>query len=492
MSTSWRQWIAIVFLWGINAFAMTESGVDLKVTRKVLDNGLTILFHENQQAPTVACRLFYATGSVHEKAGQTGLAHMLEHMLFKGTQKVGIQDSVLDAQYIRIQDSLQALMREALLRQDSVRFNELQKHFNAVVEKHREIMVKNELWETYLKAGGTGLNAYTTDLVTAYFVTLPRNKIELFLWLESDRMQNAVLREFYSERDVVREERRLRYDDRPTGRYFESLDAIFYENFPYRIPTIGYPSDIEHLTREMAQEHYDKYYKPNNAILVFAGDFKTDSLYPLVERYFASIPRGEEFQPITMKEPEQAGEKRLITRRNDAKPRVNLMFHTPAVGDPDIYALDIIESVLNGRSGRLTRRLVEQEKVAVNADAGNYARMYTGTFEIEAVLTPEADPTAVENIIWEELKNLQETPVSPRDLQKVRNLFLASKVRSLQNMENVASMLAYYELYGDWTLVNRWMEEVAKITPEQVQDVARRLFKRDLATVGWLIPEDAQ
>ena len=238
--------------------APSQAAVNLKVHKEVLPNGLTVLLHPNSQAPTVSCRLFYVTGSVHEVPGKSGLAHILEHELFKGTKKVGIQDSVADARFMAIQDSLQALIRPAKLAGDTATVKKLTAEHDSVLNEHRKIFVKDELWSAYQAAGGTGLNAFTSDLMTAYIVTLPKNKIELFMWLESDRMQNAVLREFYSERDVVREERRMRYDDKPTGRFFETLNSMIYEAFPYRVPTIGWPSDIMNLTREMADEHYRK------------------------------------------------------------------------------------------------------------------------------------------------------------------------------------------------------------------------------------------
>ncbi len=464
--------------------------VNLKAEKLVLDNGLTVLLHENTQAPTVACRLFYATGSVHEKPGQSGLAHMLEHMLFKGTKKIGITDSIADAAFLAQEDSLRALSREAFARQDSASALRFIAQHDSIQEVHRQLFIKDELWESYLNAGGTGLNAYTSALVTAYHVTLPKNKVELFLWLESDRMENAVLREFYPERDVVREERRMRYDDSPTGRYFESLKATFYEAFPYRIPTIGWAEDINNYSRELAVDHYQKYYKPNNAILVFAGDFNSAELIPKIKKYFAPIPRGSEFPPLIMNEPEAAGEKRLVVRRNDSKPRLDMLFHTPAVGSPEIFALDIAENVLNGRSGRLHRRLVEQEQLAVAAGAANNIKPYMSSFELSVILREGVEHQKVEKIVWEELQKLADEPVSDRELQRVRNSIIASQVRSFRNMEHVATIMAYYELYGDWNLVNRWLDEVAQISPAEVQAAVQKYLQRNRATIGYMKAEE--
>ena len=461
--------------------------VNLAVHKEVLPNGLTVLLHPNKQAPTVSCRLFYVTGSVHEVPGKSGLAHILEHELFKGTHKVGIQDSVADVRFMAVQDSLQALIRPAKLAGDTATVKKLTAEHDSVVNEHRKIFVKDELWGAYQAAGGTGLNAFTTDLMTAYIVTLPKNKIELFMWLESDRMQNAVLREFYSERDVVREERRMRYDDKPTGRYYETLNSLIYEAFPYRVPTIGWPSDIANLTREMADEHYRKYYKPRNAILVLAGDLDTTATMQMVKKYFGTIPAGEAFPPLTVRDPEQVGEKRFTQVRPDAPNLYTLVFKTPEVGDPEIYALDIAEGVLNGRSGRLYKRLVEQEKLAVGVSAGNSPNKYVSEFSVRVNMRPDADPAKVEKIVWEELEKLKNEPVSEREFQKVKNHAYAGLVRSFTDMENVATMLAWYEMYGDYHIFLNWAGELEKVSAAQVQDAAKRTFLREKSVAGFLL-----
>lgn len=467
--------------------APLHAAVDLNVHKEVLPNGLTVLLHPNKQAPTVSCRLFYVTGSVHEVPGKSGLAHILEHELFKGTKKVGIQDSVADARFMAVQDSLQALIRPAKLAGDSALVKKLTAEHDSVLNEHRKIFVKDELWSAYQAAGGTGLNAFTSDLMTAYIVTLPKNKVELFMWLEADRMQNAVLREFYSERDVVREERRMRYDDKPTGRYYESLNSLIYEAFPYRVPTIGWPSDIANLTREMAEEHYRKYYKPRNAILVLAGDLEVAPTMEMVKKYFGSIPAGEAFPPLTIRDPEQAGEKRLTVTRPDAPSLFTLVFKTPEVGDRSLYALDIAEGVLNGRSGRLYKRLVEQEKLAVSVGASNSPNKYVSEFSIQVNMRPDADVAKVEKIVWEELEKLKTEIASEREFQKVKNRAYAGLVRSLTDMENVATMLAYYEMFGDYRIFLNWANELDKVTATDVQAAAKKTFVREKSVAGFLL-----
>ena len=408
----------------------------LAVERHVLENGMRVLLLPLKRAPIVSCRLFYQTGSVHEHAGNTGIAHLLEHEMFKGTEKIA----------------------------------------------------SNELWELYESHGGTGLNAFTSSLMTAYFVTLPADRLELFFWLESDRMQNAVMREFDSERDVVREERRMRYDDSPTGRYFETLEATFWEGHPYRNPTIGWPSDIARLSKEQAEEHFRRFYKPSNAILVLVGDFDPARAKELTARYFAPIPPGERLPDLTFREPVQVGPKRFAQYKDDATPRVDILFHTPGIGDPDLFALDVAEGVLNGRTGRLYRDLVEGKRIATSASAGNAVQKWESSFELSASVRPGADAKAVEEALWDEIRRLQFEEIDPRELEKVKTQLIATNWRRLRDMEHLATQLAFFEMNGDWTLVTRFAEEVAKVTPEQVRDAVRRHLKLSNSTTGTLLP----
>lgn len=471
----------------------------VSVTHRVLPNGMTVILYPSAQAPTVACRLFYVTGSVHERPGNTGIAHLLEHMLFKGTRKTGTRDSVadarLDARIMAVMDTLDVLLAmPALDSAGTAHRKRLRETHDSLLARQRELMIPYELWEAYEKAGGTGLNAFTSDLMTAYIVTLPRERVELFLWLEADRMQNAVLREFYPERDVVAEERRMRVEDRPTGRYWESLVGVFYEAHPYRFPTIGYPSDIRHLTRRQAEEHYRKYYKPNNAILVLAGDLDTAATLRDIERYFGPIPRGEEFPPVVTEEPPPAGEKRLTVRRADAAPRLDLLFHTPGFPHEDLYALDVLEGVLGGKSGRLHRKLVTDLKLATSAAAGNGVDRYTSSFHVAVGLDGKPDIAKVEAAVWDVLEELARAPVTPRELQRARNQVAARTVRSMENMEHLATELAYWEMRaaaygpGGWAFINRFPEAVQAVTAEQVQAAAARYFRRDAVTVGVIVP----
>jgi predicted Zn-dependent peptidase len=487
-------WYRVLGTWYFAALVLfaaitTPLHAEIKASYTVLDNGMKVILYPSKQAPTVSCRLFYVTGSVHEAPGHTGIAHLLEHLLFKGTAKVGTRDpaadKILESRLERVMDSLD------FARPDSARTARLRARYDSLLAEQRKLMIPYELWEAFEKAGGTGLNAYTSDLMTAYIVTLPRNRVELYLWLEADRMQNAVLREFYPERDVVMEERRMRVEDRPTGRYWESLTGVFYEAHPYRFPTIGYPSDIRNLTRAQAEEHYRRYYKPNNAILVLAGDIDTTAVLNDIKRYFASIPRGEDFPPVVTEEPVQAGEKRLTVRRADTPPRFDLLFHTPGYPHDDLLALDVLEGVLSGKSGRLQKKLVEDLKLATSASAGNSVDKYTSSFQVAVDLDGNPSMPAVEAAVWSVLEDLAKKPVSERELQRARNQVAARSVRAVEDMEGLADELASWEMRGSWQDINRFPEGVQKVTAEQVRAVAAKYFLRDAATVGQIIPPAA-
>jgi predicted Zn-dependent peptidase len=301
-------------------------------------------------------------------------------------------------------------------------------------------------------------------------------------------MQNAVLREFLPERDVVREERRMRVEDNPAGRYWESLMGVFYEAHPFRIPTIGYPSDIPQLTKRQAETHYRDFYKPNNSILVLAGDLNIDSTLAAVKTYFANIPRGEEFPPVTVEEPPPAGEKRLTVRRADANPRMDFLFHTPGYPHADLYALDVLEGALSGKSGRLYQRLVKEKKVALDASAGNGVDKYTSTFYISVSLDASSDAEAAEKAVWEVLDELQIKPLTDRELQRARNQVAARTERSLEDMEQLATEIAYWEMRNSWQDINAFPKAVQTVEAKPVQEVALRTFKRDAVTVGRILP----
>ncbi len=480
--------IILLFVFLIAFFSVSNAKIlDVKVEEHTLSNGLKILLYHDSYSPTVACRLFYKTGSVNEYPGVSGVSHMFEHMMFKGTKKICVRDWDKDSVLL---DSLEKLfIKYKMLKDsssDSVLIENAFKKFKEVESEEKKLIVKGELWKIYTQNGGMHFNAFTTDILTAYFTTLPKNKLELFFWLESDRLKNAVLREFYSERMVVAEERRLRYENSPTGRYFETLNAMFYEAHPYRNPTIGWMSDIDNFTKKLLREKFKTYYQPNNLILVLAGDFDTKNVLRLAKEYFGRIPRGAPVPEVTIKEPVQVGEKRFTVIKK-ASPRIDMFFHTPGLGDRDLYALDIIEGVLSGRNGRLYKRLVKKMDLCTDVGAGNGVQKYTSYFHIQAELKDKTDPHVVENVLLSELEKLKNKPLSDYELERVKNSVVSRTVNRFRSTEGIATQLGFWEVMSTWKYINIFPREVEKVTKESVMSVAKKYFTQSNRTVGVLM-----
>ena len=285
--------------------------ISLPVESFTLSNGLKVVIVKNNEVAVVSCRLYYFVGSMYEGPGTSGLSHMYEHMMFKGTKILGTKDYNKELPYIRkmdiIAENIQKI-KDSGASDDDARIVKMKKEIYSLLSEQRKYIKKDEIWETYQNNGGSKLNAWTSDYLTAYLVTLPKNKVELFYWIESDRMQNPVLREFYSERDVVAEERRMRYENQPVNSYYENLLARFYTVHPFRIPTIGYMSDIQSYTRPKMEDHVRKYYTPDNAMIVLSGNIDSKKARKDIEKYFGNIPRAVKVkQNVVTREPVPEG-----------------------------------------------------------------------------------------------------------------------------------------------------------------------------------------
>ncbi len=455
----------------------------LNVKEHILNNGLKVLIVEDHKSPLTVCRLYYKVGSVYENIGKSGLSHMLEHMMFKGTETIGVTDFSKEQKNVTKIDSLFRLSDNAYSRGDSTGFQKYKSEAMKYVDDSRKYIKNNELWGLYQKEGGTALNAWTGDNMTAYIVTLPSNKVELFMWLESDRMAHPVMREFYTERDVVMEERRLRYENSPYGRFYESLSSMLFEAHPYRIPTIGYMSDLHHLTRADAFNHFKKFYAPNNAVLILVGDIKEADVLQMVRKYFGNIQKGPEIEPLFTTDPEPIGQKRLIVKKNVA-PILEIFFKVPALGKKDVFPLNIIEGVLNGKSGRLYKTLVRDKKFATDVSAGNIVQNYTSFFMVHADLVEGVSPDKVEAEIWNELNKLSTDLISVRELEKVKNNVTAEQINLMRSNEGLADRLAFYEIGGDWKWINSYLTDMNEVTREEVRDVAKQYFTEKNSIIG--------
>jgi predicted Zn-dependent peptidase len=464
--------------------------INLPVSYSTLNNGLRIIMVPDTHVAVVSCRLYYFVGSIYESSGYTGLSHMFEHMMFKGTQHLGTTDYAKEIPYMRTLDSLDSMAydREQAVGGPDSLSQHYRRQIAETLDQQRKYIKKDEIWELYQNNGGTNLNAWTADNMTAYIVTLPRNKVELFYWIESDRMTDPVLREFQSERDVVMEERRMRIDNRPDGRYWERLNALFDIASPYRIPTIGWPSDIKGYTRAKLEQHIHKFYTPDNAVIVLVGNIDTTKAKKDIERYFGSIPRAQhpKEEPIT-REPAPIGETRY-TVYDQAAPHLDMLFHTPGYPNPDLYRLDVLEGILSGRSGRLYHRLVDVEGLCTSVDVSNELRLYDGCFDISADLKTGTDPAKVEKIIREELARVASVPPTEAEMRRVSNEIRMSFVSDLKSLEGLSDRLAFFERLGNWSDMLTYPDRIAAVKSTEIPAIAKKYLDPAYMTIGMLLP----
>ncbi len=490
-----KKSIFILLILTTQLWAATASAQSLadRVVEHTLSNGLTVLMVERHQAPTVSFQITYKVGSVNEHSGITGVAHLYEHMAFKGTKRLGTSDYEKEKETLQ---ALEALNREIVLEKekgpkaDPERLKALREKFEALEKEGKRWVVTNELAELYDRNGSVGFNASTGREVTSYVVSLPANRLPLWVAIEADRMANTVLREFYKERDVVLEERRRSVDTNPGGKLFETFLATAFIAHPYGYPTIGWPSDVGSLSAVETERFFRTYYTPNNTIISMVGDFKPAEVIPLLEKTFGSIPSGPPPPPVVTVEPPQLGERRVEVE-DEANPQVVIGYHKPNLDHPDDPVFDVIDALLSmGRTSRLYKKIVEEKKVAigVSSSSGTPGARYSNLFTLSG--TPRAPHTTleVEAAIYEELERLKSEPPTEKEMQKVITNMDAGLVRSLRSNGGLASQLAYFQaVAGDWRYVLRNRDQIAKVTPEDVMRVARTYFTKKNRTVATLV-----
>jgi len=473
----------------------------INVQELTLPNGMRWLLFERHDSPTVTGGWVAHVGSVNEREGITGISHLFEHMMFKGTHVIGTKDIDADLRIIDEQEKVRAEMREEMkvmrARQrkgeiddiakpenQTPRYRELDKRFDELVQKQRAIQIKDHLSQIYTKNGAEGLNAGTSEDWTIYMVRLPANRIELWSWLESDRLMNPVFREFYSERDVVYEERRMRTESTPLGKYDEAFNALFWEASPYKWPVVGWPSDVSSITKAQADAYFGTYYAPNNLTGVLVGDFNAAAVRPLLERYFGRIPRGKTEPPeVVTSEPAQIGEKRFNAEA-ETSPTVRIWYHAVPFIHKDRTVVDLVTDVLSGRTGRLYKGLVTGRQLANDGSASVDLRKYDGIIEVESTVKDGKDPAAVEQAIYEELEKLKDEPLPAEELQKIKNQAKANAYRRLSSPFSIAIQLMIYDGFGDWRYINTYAEEVDRVTAADIQRAAKDYFTKDNRTVG--------
>lgn len=475
--------------------ALAATAQRVEVEEFVLDNGMTFLLSPRDDQPnSVAAGWVAKVGSVNERPGITGISHFFEHMMFKGTTTIGTRDAERERELMaamtavreRINDLVWTEQYERYFRgeiddpwnpaNDTEELTALREELRELQAEHQGLVVKNEFDRVYTEAGATGMNAFTSYDLTFYIINLPANKLELWAWMESDRLADSVFREFYAERDVVHEERRLRTESTPTGEFDEQFDAMFWQSSGYAWPVIGWPSDLNSYTREEAERYFDVYYRPNNLVGVIVGDFDAEAIKPMLRRYFGRLEPGPVPPPVVTLEVPQKAQTRMIAEV-PAQSQLTIRYHTVPFAHRDSYPLEVLASLLNGRTGILYETLVEGKSLAASARAAQDQRKYAGAFEFNATVKGDATPETIEEAWYEIVEDLKTNPVSERELQKVKNQLRADAFRALQDNFFLMIQLGYLEALGGWEYINESNEKLQAVTAEDVRRVARRYLE---------------
>ncbi len=487
-------------------FAASPGLADRVIEHK-LANGLTLLMVERHQTPVVSINMTFGVGGVNEQVGQTGLAHLYEHMAFKGTRTVGTKnydkERPLLEELHRVGTELEQRQRELARRsttapagpQDKATIEALEKRFAELQEQAGQFVAGNEMALLYQRHGGVGLNAATGKDLTRYMISLPSNRLPLWAAIESDRMANPVLREFYKERGVVMEERRMRNDDSANGLLFETFTSAAFRAHPYGIPTIGWESDILSLTPSATEVFFKTYYGPGSATIAMVGDVNPKEVIVLIERTFGKIPASPPPPQIVTWEPPQKGERRVEVEY-DAEPSIAIGYHKPGLNHPDDYVFDVIDAVLSdGLTSRLYMSLVRDKRLAasVNADSNYPGVRAANLFVLNATPLAPHQTAEVEAAIYVELERLKMEPVSAKELEKVLNNLDADLVRALRSNGGLASQLALYQtVAGDWRYMLRSRDKIAAVTSADIQRVATHYLIKSNRTVATLVKKPSE
>jgi predicted Zn-dependent peptidase len=484
MMMAWSLSVTVVFAQDLGSF-------EKHVTQHTLKNGWTFILVERPVAPVFSFITRVNVGSAQEGAGRTGLAHMFEHMAFKGTPRIGTKNYPAEKVALAaLEESYQAYQMEKLSRKaDPEKVKSLYDTFKQRQREASQYVIKNEFGDIIEREGGVALNAFTGADVTGYFYSLPANKVELFAYLESERFLQPVFREFYEERDVVMEERRLRTESQPFGRLLEQFVATAFMAHPYHHPVIGHASDIQTYTITDAKKFYETQYVPSNMVTAIVGDIEAKAVIPLLEKYFGRIPAGSPPPPIRTVEPASITEK-IVILQDPSQPLYLEGYHKPAATDVDQPVYDAIDDILtNGRTSRLFRSLVRDKQVAVSVGAyGAYpGDKYPHLWLAYGVPGRGVSNQTVQQALREEFDKLKTQDVSDEELARFRTRAKAGLLRSLKNNLGLAMhMTDYHMLFGDWRELFRYITRFDHVTKADIRRVAKAMFQPTNRIVGMI------
>ena len=489
--------LAFAMSWGVAARAQDLAGFEKRTTVKVLPNGLTLIVCERPEAPVFSYYTLVDAGSADDPQGASGLAHMFEHMAFNGSEEIGTTNYPAEKVALaKVEIAYAAYDAEyrKLVGQDPAKLASLKKVFEDAQAAAGKYVVPNQFAEMAEQNGAVGLNASTEEDSTQFFWSMPSNRLELWAYMESQRIGHPVEREFYKERDVVQEERRMRIDSNPIGAMVEQFLATAYVAHPYGRSGVGWESEISQVNATEADAFHKKYYVPANIVIAVVGDVKASDTMPVLIKYFGPIPAGPKPEPMTTVEPPQFAEKSVVIREA-TQPFYIEGYHRPDYRDPDDAVYEAISDIIsNGRTARLYKSLVRDQKIAADAEgfSGFPGQKYPGLYAFYAFPVPGHTPTEMREAIHKEIDKLKTTDVTDDELQMFKTRARAGLLRGLADNEGLAQQLAEYQTrYGDWRELFRELDRIDKVTKADVRRVSNQVFvesNRTSATIEFQPP----
>ena len=484
------QYLSILALLAAVATAQDLASFEKRITVKKLDNGLTIVLCERPEAPVFSFYTHVDAGSVQDPQNKTGLAHMFEHMAFKGTDKIGTKDYTAEKVALaKVEVAYSAFIREhdKPLGRDEQKLKHLETAWHVAVKQADTYVVPNQFTEIVERNGGEDLNASTNDDETNYFYSLPANRLELWAYLESERFAHPVMRQFYDERNVVIEERRMRVDSNPIGRLLEQFTTAAFQAHEYHRPTAGWTSDLNSFSATDAEHFFHTYYIPSNMVVTVVGDIKPAQAMPIIEKYFGKIPSAERPDERTTLEPPQNAERRVVLHEM-AQPLYLEGYHRPDYRSPDDAVYDAIADLMSdGRTSRLYRSLVRDKKIASDAAGftGLPGNKYPHLFAFYAFPLPGHKPDEMEQAIGKEVERLKNEDITDDELKMIKTRSKASLIRSLGSNEGLANSLGINQArFDDWRELFRQVDRIDKISKADIRRVANQTFISSNRTVG--------
>jgi len=483
---------AMALICALMGQAQDLKSFEQKITTKVLPNGLTILICERPDAPVFSYSTFIDAGDVNDPSGESGLAHMFEHLAFKGTSEIGTTDYAAEKVALAKVEAANAAYEAEYLKavgRDEHKLAELENAFKEAQAEAHKFVIPNQFTDIADRNGAEGLNAETGMDATQYFWSMPENRLELWAYLESSRLADTVPREFYKERDVVLEERRMRTDSNPEGRLFEQFAATAYVAHNYGRSNVGWPSEVSQINATEAMEFHKKYYVGANIVVAVVGDVKASEAMPMLEKYFSRVPGGPKPEEMTTVEPKQFAEKTVVIR-DPSQPIYVEGYHRPDYRDPDDAVYDAISDIFsNGRVSRLYRSLVRDQQIAAGAEGGSGfpGDKYPGLFFFLAAPLPGHTPQEMRDAIHKEIEKLKAADVTDDELAMFKTRARADLLRGLADNQGLANSLAEYQTrFGDWRELFLELDKVDKVTKADIRRVASKVFVASNRTAAWI------